>query len=329
MKIYRHHQSVPPAARNAVIAIGNFDGIHRGHQAVIAEAQKIAEDLGTPFAVMTFEPHPRRFFQPDLDPFRLTSFRVKARLIETLGVDILFAQPFNRRFSQLSADDFVEAVLKDALTARHVVVGRDFHFGKKRGGTLEMLVEAGNKAGFGVTTLSAVTGNSGEAYSSTLVRQYLGTGNVTRAAMLLGRYWEIEGRIRRGRQLGRTIGFPTANLALGEILRSAYGVYAVRVALEDAAGWRPGVANIGVRPTVEGDAEPLLEVNLFDFEGDIYGRHARVALIDFIRPEQKFDGLDALKTQIAADCETARATLAWEGIENDWPTSSFLGEGPE
>lgn len=329
MKIYRHYQSVPPSAAGAVIAIGNFDGIHRGHQAVIAKAQEISSALDAPCAVMSFEPHPRRFFQPDLDPFRLTSFRVKSRLIAALGVDTLFAQPFNRRFSQLSGEDFIADVLTTALKGRHIVVGEDFQFGKGRGGTTDLLTAAGQIHGFGVTALSAVTGNSGAAYSSTLVRQYLSAGNVTRAAMLLGRYWELEGRIRRGRQLGRTIGFPTANFSLGEILRPAFGVYAVRVDLGDGAGWRAGVANIGVRPTVEGNAAPQLEVHMFDFDADIYGRHARVALVDFLRPEQKFDGIDALKAQIAADSERARATLAWEGIDDAWPSSSFLGDGPE
>jgi len=326
MKIVRHHYATPPGLQGAVVAIGNFDGIHRGHRQVIAKTGRIARELGAPFGVMTFEPHPSLFFNPDVPPFRLTPFRVKARLIASLGTDVLFAQHFNQQFSQITADAFIDEVLVGGMQIRHVVVGHDFQFGKGRQGTPDLLRAGGQRHGFGVTILDAVKGDAEEAFSSTLVRQYLRDGKVTRAALFLGRYWEIEGRVKEGSKLGRTIGYPTANISLGEIIRPAFGVYAVRLAVEGTdEGWLPGVASIGVRPTVEVDgAEPLLEVYLFDYDGDLYGRHVRVALVDFLRPEEKFASIEAMTAQIARDCAEARATLSWEGIDVDWPSSPFL-----
>ena len=331
MKIIRHHYSTPNDLQGAVVAIGNFDGIHRGHREVIRRTGRIAHELGAPFGVMTFEPHPSLFFNPDVAPFRLTPFRVKARLVSSLGTDVMFAQRFNRRFSQITADEFIDDVLVGGMQIRHIVVGHDFHFGKSRQGTPDRLREGGKRHGFGVTIIDPVTGDGQEAFSSTLVRQYLREGKVTRAALFLGRYWEIEGRVKEGKKIGRTIGYPTANISLGEMIRPAFGVYAVRLAIEGAGdSWIPGVASIGVRPTVEEtEAEPLLEVFLFDFEGDLYGQHVRVALVDFLRPEVKFDSLEDMTAQIAKDCENARSTLAWEGMDTDWPSSPFLKVNPQ
>ncbi|MDX5360558.1 MAG: bifunctional riboflavin kinase/FAD synthetase [Alphaproteobacteria bacterium] len=330
MLIQRHHQSLREDARGAVVAIGNFDGIHRGHQAVLARAREMAERRGAPFGLLTFEPHPRRVFKPDLPPFRLTSLRTKARLLAAMGADVLYAQAFNRTFASLSADAFVETVLARHMGVKGVVVGPDFHYGKGRGGNPAHLEAAAERLGFAVEVLDPVTSDLGEPFSSTLVRQYLSEGKVTRAALLLGRYWEIGGKVLGGRRLGRTIGFPTANLKLRDMLRPAYGVYAVRVEIEGEDGvWHPGVANLGVRPTVEGaDAEPLLEVHIFDRAPDLYGRHLRVAMVDFVRAERKFDGLDALKAQIARDCDAARETLAWETWDGPWPASPYLKGGP-
>ncbi|MEX2628719.1 MAG: bifunctional riboflavin kinase/FAD synthetase [Tistlia sp.] len=330
MLILRHWTGTASAARGAVVAIGNFDGIHRGHQALIAAAARQARALGAPLALMTFEPHPRLFFQPDQPPFRLTNWRTKAKLIESLGVDLLFVLAFNAELAALEAEDFVARVLVEGLAARHVVVGDNFHFGRKRRGDAALLAAEGARHGFGVTAMGRVSGPGQEPYSSSLVREYLKAGNPTRAALLLGRYWEVEGRVEQGFRRGRELGFPTANLKLGALLRPAFGVYAVRAALEDEAGgetlWRPGVASLGVNPMFE-VPEPLLETHLFDFSGDLYGRHLRVALIDYLRPEARFESVEALVAQMRADSERARATLAWETWTSDWPVSPFIAGG--
>lgn len=333
MLIVRHYKSAPEQARGAVVVIGNFDGIHRGHQALIAKGRRLAEEFGAPLAVLTFEPHPRSYFQPDQPPFLLTPFRVKTQLISALGVDVLVVQRFNKAFASLTAEEFVADVLAGGLQARHVLVGENFRFGKGRGGDLELLEREGRTHGFGVTgmTLAGAPGKTGqdkpqEVFSSSLVREYLREGSPTRAALLLGRYWEIEGRVQPGARRGRTLGFPTANIALKkEMLRPAYGVYAVRATLEgqETPHWRPGVANLGLSPMFNYQ-EPLLEVFLFDFEGDLYGRNMRVALIDYLRGEMTFDSLGALKEQMAEDSRRARATLAWEDWDAHWPASPFL-----
>lgn len=332
MLILRHWTRTAPAARGAVVAIGNFDGIHRGHQALIAAAQRQARALDAPLALMTFEPHPRLFFQPEQPPFRLTNWRTKAKLIEALGVDLLYVLAFNAELAGLEAEDFVRQVLVEGLGVRHVVVGDNFRFGRKRRGDAALLTEEGLAHGFGVTAMGRVAAPGSEPYSSSLVREYLKAGNPTRAALLLGRYWEIEGRVEQGFRRGRTLGFPTANLKLGELLRPAFGVYAVRAAIEgrgEVAGrtlWRPGVASLGVNPMFE-VPEPLLETHLFDFEGELYGRHLRVALIDYLRPEARFESLEALVEQMNADGARARETLAWETWQTDWPVSPFIAGG--
>ena len=309
MQIYRHFEKLPDNVKGSAVAIGNFDGIHKGHQAVIREAGRIARDAGIPWAVLTFEPHPREIFSPDGDPFRLTPFRIKTRQIEDLGVDALFVLHFDPDFARLSAERFISDVLIGGLAARHVVSGYDFVFGNKRAGNCELLLHKGKEEGFDFTCVSAV--DDGEKiYSSTRVRKYLIAADPVGAAGVLGRPFEIEGRVEQGDQRGRTIGFPTANLRLGEYLQPARGVYAVRAGIDEGSQtiWHDGVANLGVRPTFDGE-NLVLEVHLFDFDGDLYNRHLRVALVDYLRPEQKFDGLDALKTQIAADGQRAKAIL--------------------
>lgn len=328
MRLLRHHRPTPTDCRNAVVVIGNFDGIHRGHRALLDRAKAIAQEAAAPWAMLTFEPHPRRLFAPDLPPFRLTPFRIKARLLQTLGLEILWVLRFDRKLAGLSAEAFAQKVLADGLNVGHVVVGANFRFGHKRGGDVPLLTRLGERMGFGVSALdmAAAPGQASEVYSSSLVREYLKAGNPTRAALLLGRYWEIEGRVHHGAKRGRTLGFPTANVVLGrDTLRPAFGIYAVRVAIEEAGSthWLPGVANLGISPMFN-YAEPLLEVHLLDFEGDLYGRHLRVALIDYLRPEQHFDDLESLKAQMAEDLRRARATLAWEDWQQNWPTSSFL-----
>jgi riboflavin kinase/FMN adenylyltransferase len=304
--IFDHWQSLPAPWTGGVIALGNFDGVHRGHQALVAEAKRLAEGLGAPLVVLTFEPHPRRYFVPNTGPFRLTLLPAKVRLLAACGVQAVLAQRFDPAFAAISARDFVDKVLLEGMGARHVVCGYDFTFGARRGGNVERLRELAAERDLGVTVLEPVM-REGEIYSSTSIREALRAGWASEASELLGHPWEIEGAVEQGDQRGRTIGFPTANVALGEHLRPRFGVYAVRALV--AGQWRNGVANLGRRPTV-GKLQENFEVHLFDFAGDLYGQMLRVQLIDFIRPEMKFSGLDALKAQIAADGDAARRLLA-------------------
>jgi riboflavin kinase/FMN adenylyltransferase len=313
MRILRHPAVLEPADRGSVVAIGNFDGVHLGHQIVIGRTAEIARGLGAKLAVLTFEPHPFQVFHPEAPPFRLTPFRAKARHLEALGVDLLLVLPFDLDFSKIAADEFVRRLIVESLHARHAVVGYDFHFGHKRGGTPDVLRELGGRWGFSVTVVAPLEAAGGTIYSSTRIRQDLAQGRTREAAAMLGRPFEIEGRVEMGDQRGRTIGFPTANLRLGDYLRPAGGVYAVRVEIEEETPrrWHSGVANLGTRPTL-GGTDLRLEVHLFEFAGDLYGKHLRVALIEHLRPERKFSGLAELKTQIAADAARARAILADE-----------------
>ncbi len=298
-------QATPAQWQGGAVALGNFDGVHRGHQALLDRTVEQAKPLNAPVVALTFEPHPRRFFVPDTGPFRLTLLPAKLRLLEQHGVQAVLAQSFDETFAALSADAFIDDVLLKGMGACHVVCGYDFTFGARRTGNVEMLRENGRRKGFGVTVLDPVT-HEGEIYSSTRIREALRAGWVSEASDLLGHSWEIEGMVELGDQRGRTIGFPTANVALGEHLRPRFGVYAVRVLVEGQ--WRPAVANLGRRPTF-GKLKENFEVHLFDFTGDLYGKVLRVALIEFIRPEMKFGGLDQLKSQIAADGEAARRLL--------------------
>lgn len=310
MQILRHYADVPAVLRGGVYALGNFDGVHLGHQQVVAEARRVAHALGVPLGVLVFEPHPRQFFFPDEPFFRLTPFRSKARILEKLGVDILAALPFDAAMAARLAPDFVHDVLVNGLRAVHVVAGYDFRFGKGRGGDVGVLSYMGEMEGFGVSVVEEVA-LDGEAYSSTRIRDLLAQGDPRGAARLLGRWWTVETHVRAGDKRGRTIGFPTANLALEDHVEPALGVYAVKIEIEDGPhkGVYDGVANLGRRPTFD-KKDVLLEVHIFDFEGDIYGHHAAVSFIDYLRPEQKFDGLDALKAQIAKDSARARELLA-------------------
>ena len=302
---FERWQSTPDQWKGGAVALGNFDGVHRGHQALLDRTAEHGKVLNAPVVALTFEPHPRGFFVPDTGPFRLTLLPAKLRLLEQYGVQAVLAQHFDQAFADLSPEAFIGDVLLKGLGARHVVCGYDFTFGARRGGNVEMLREKGNERGFGVTVLDPVT-REGEIYSSTRIREALRAGWVSEAAELLGHHWEIEGEVELGDQRGRTIGFPTANVALGEHLRPRFGVYAVR-ALVDGE-WRDAVANLGRRPTF-GKLKENFEIHLFDFSGDLYGKVLRVALVEFIRPEMKFGGLDQLKAQIAADGEAARRLL--------------------
>ncbi|MBL4720499.1 MAG: bifunctional riboflavin kinase/FAD synthetase [Alphaproteobacteria bacterium] len=310
MQILRHYENTPDDVRNGVVVMGNFDGVHRGHQAVIGAGAALAKARSAPLIVLTFEPHPRSFFRPHDPSFRLTSFRNKAHHIEALGVDALVVLNFDEALSRLTAAEFIQQVIVDGLGVRDLVVGYDFRFGNKRSGDAAFLEKCAAKNGYTLQVVEPVATADSEVFSSTHIREMLIAGKPGQAAAMLGRPFEIEGRVQPGDQRGRLLGFPTANLPLGDYLRPAQGVYAIRAGLETEDGfvWRDGVANFGNRPTVDGTTT-LLETHLFDFDADIYGANLRVALIEFLRPEKKFDGLDALKAQISEDSATARQIL--------------------
>jgi len=306
MRIVRDHQYVNPDDRGASVAIGNFDGVHLGHQHVIELARRDDAPLG----VLTFEPHPREFFARDASPFRLMNADAKANRLEKLGVDILYELPFNRALSELEAEAFARDILSEGLGLTHVVVGADFCFGKGRIGTAKGLVEFGKRFGFDVTIAELLAGQSG-AVSSTAIRTALSEGLPRDAAKMLGHWHRIEGPVIHGEKRGRQLGYPTANMSLEGLHVPRLGVYAVSVDVLDGphAGSYNGVASLGVRPMFNGE-EPNLETFLFDFTGDLYGAEMSVALIDFLRPEAKFDGLDALIAQMDNDSAQARAILA-------------------
>lgn len=310
MHVIRHTSDARPEDRGGAIALGNFDGVHLGHRKVIDAALVAAREIQKPVGVMVFEPHPQQFFFPDRPFFRLTPFRAKTRLLEKLGLDFLAALPFDASMAERSAESFVEDILVKGLGISHVAVGYDFRFGKGRTGDGDLLLEMGKRLGFGVTIVEEVK-TAEETYSSTRIREHLGNGEPEAAARLLGHWWTVETHIVGGDKRGRTIGFPTINLPLEEHVEPALGVYAVKIEIEDGAhkGTYDGVANVGRRPTFN-KSDVLLEAHLFDFEGDLYGAHAAVSFVSYIRPERKFDGLDSLKTQIALDSEEARKRLA-------------------
>ncbi|MDE2581210.1 MAG: bifunctional riboflavin kinase/FAD synthetase [Rhodospirillales bacterium] len=305
MHIFHDWRDLPAAAHGATVALGNFDGVHLGHAALIRAAHAARPDA--PLAVLTFEPHPREVFRPDDPPFRLTLPAERADLLAALGVDLLYELPFTPAFSMMSAEAFVAEVLHAGLGARHLVSGQDFAFGHRRGGDTAFLTAQAERLGMGVTLVPLMADSEGPL-SSTRIRRALQDGYPERAAVELGRDWAIRGVVMHGDARGRTIGFPTANIALGRHLEPARGVYAVTVRLADGRTY-DGAANIGRRPTVNAGTESRLEVNLFDFAGDLYGAGLAVALRAYLRPEVKFSGLDALRAQIAADVAEARRVL--------------------
>ncbi|GAB0116957.1 bifunctional riboflavin kinase/FAD synthetase [Acidisoma sp. 7E03] len=306
IQIIEADDPVPPEARGATVALGNFDGVHLGHAAVVRTAH--AARPGAPLAVLTFEPHPREFFRPDDPPFRLTLLTEKAAALGDLQVGFLFVLRFDHAFSQQPAEHFVHGVLHQRLGASHLVCGADFAFGHRRGGDVSFLATQAEALGIGLSIAPALADTSGPI-SSSRIRRLLQDGYPERANALLGRPWTIRGTVAHGDKRGRTIGFPTANLPLGRHLEPARGVYAVTVRLPDGS-LRRGVANIGLRPTVSDAVESRLEVNLFDFDGDLYDQEIGVALHSFIRGEQKFPSFDALRQQIVTDAEVARQLLA-------------------
>lgn len=306
---FAHTGAVSPQLKGGVVAIGNFDGIHRGHRAVLDCALEEARRYGCAALALTFEPHPRTFFRPENPVFRLTPPPLKRKLLAELGFDAVVEQRFDAQFAAQSAHDFIAANLLADLGATHVVAGHDFHFGKGREGTPDFLkAEAANRE-FAVTLVDPFADEGGEVISSSRIRALLGEGDVVAAAGLLGYRHAVEARIDGGRKLGRTLGFPTANMAMPDEYGLAHGIYAVRLRRADGS-LHDGVASFGRRPTVEDDGVALLETHLFDFDGDLYGEECTVAFFAFLRGEEKFDGLEALTEQMHRDAAEARAALS-------------------
>lgn len=308
MRVIRDYQFVDPQDRGATVAIGNFDGVHRGHQSVIELARAAAPDA--PLGVLTFEPHPRAFFAPDAPPFRLMSAEARASRLDKIGVEKLYQLNFNQALSSLAPRDFAQKVIADGLGLAHVVVGADFCFGKGRKGTATDLVAFGADMGFGVT-IAELMEYSENTVSSTAIRTALSEGRPRDAANMLGHWHRIEGEVIGGEQRGRDLGYPTANQSIDGLHPPAFGVYAVLVDVLDGphAGSYHGAASVGVRPMFDGD-HPNLETFLFDFTGNLYGATLSVGLVDYLRPEMKFDGLDSLIAQMEADCARARDILS-------------------
>ena len=309
MKIIRDYQFVQTANRGASAAIGNFDGVHLGHRHVIDLARKAGAEIDAPLGVLTFEPHPREYFAPDAPPFRLMSREARATELEKQGVARLYELNFNAALAGLTPQEFAQNVIVDGLGLKHVVIGADFRFGKDRAGTADMLQTFGADMGFGVTVATLLEGQTG-LVSSTNIRAALTEGRPRDAAAQLGHWHRIEGPVIGGEQRGRELGYPTANMSIDGLHPPRLGVYAVLVDVQDGPhkGRYQGAASMGVRPMF-GENTPNIETFIFDFSGDLYGWHLSVALVEYLRPEEKFDGLDALITQMAADCDQARTIL--------------------
>ncbi len=310
MSGFLHHslsQPLPERAREGVVAIGNFDGVHRGHQAVLNTAIEIAGQQNVPCHALSFEPHPRTLFKPQSPVFRLTPEKLKARVMEAAGLDGLLVMDFTKELAGTEARDFVQRHMLEAAGASHVVSGYDFHFGKGRGGSPEFLKQCGAELGFGVTIVELQSNGGAEPFSSSHIRRLLGAGEADTAAAQLGYRWIISGEVVKGAQLGRTLGYPTANIVPPESCHLAHGIYAVRLRRADGM-LHDGVASYGRRPTFDNGA-PLLETFVFDFDDDLYGEDIEVSLFGWLRGEEKFDNAEALVVQMDKDSGRARTIL--------------------
>ncbi len=309
MKTFKTYTDIPPNSQGAVVAMGNFDGVHLGHQSVIALARAIAATTNAPLGIITFEPHPRQLFAPDAPAFRLMNEKTRAHRLNKLSIDALFEIPFNKALSSLTAEEFARDVLANGLHIKHVIIGADFRFGKGREGDASMLCDLGQKLGFGVTVAPLISDDKGD-YSSSAIREALSTGHPEDAARMLGHWHRIDGIVEKGDQRGRELGFPTANISLDDLHLPKFGVYAVffDVLSGPHKGVYRGAASLGIRPTF-GINKPNLETFLFDFSGDIYDASVSVALVAYQRPEEKFDNLEDLIKQMNIDCFEAREIL--------------------
>jgi len=308
MAVFADYRGLPQSARGASIALGNFDGLHAGHKAVMAAARVAGHGK---FSVATFEPPPRAYFRPGDPPFRIFRPERRNAAILAAGASTVFELPFNGEMAAMTDEGFVRSVLVDGLGASHISVGFDFRFGRGRMGHAQRLSSLGRALGFGVTIVEEVEGRGAKA-SSTAIRQALMAGEPGLAAEMLGSPWTADGLVESGEQNGRKLGFPTANLQLGELIHPRHGVYAVRARIEGEADWRAGVANFGRTPTT-GLRDPLLETHIFDFKGDIYGKRLEVQLVAYLRPEKRFDSLDLMVDQMHLDSAQAQEILATPG----------------
>lgn len=313
MQIVRHYQHTPEQAQGAVVTLGNFDGIHKGHQAVIAKAQEVAKQEDSFVAAITFEPHPLTILRPEIAPLRINSFRQKIKQLEKQDVKVVFPLQFNPAFSKISAAAFVDDILVKHLAIKHVVIGHDFIFGHKRQGNAEFLQAKSQEHGFGFTQLHTVK-DQHTVCSSSCIRTYLQEGKIEEANEMLARPFIIEGRVFRGEGRGKKLGFPTANILLRNRVRPAFGVYATHVRIEGDANSYMGIANIGVKPTF-GTSQEQLEVYLFDYEGNLYDKRLSVECLTFIRPEKKFTSVEELQGQIQKDCEQVQQYLQKNEVE--------------
>jgi riboflavin kinase/FMN adenylyltransferase len=308
MRVLTADHRFPDDARGAAAALGNFDGLHAGHRAVIERARQEARRLDAPFAVATFEPPPRRFFQPDAPPFRLMTQKRRELQLSAMGVELCCLLDFNAEMAAMTDAEFCRIVLAERMGLSSVTVGFDFRFGKNRMGDAASLQRLGKEFGFEVSVVEQVA-HGGEKASSTAIRGMIERGDMEGAALAMGAWWTVDAVVEHGEKRGRTLGYPTANMNLGDVLHPAHGVYAVWARADDEGAWHPGVANFGRTPTT-GLRDPLLEVVLFDWEGDLYGRRLHTAFARHLRPELKFDGLDALVAAMKKDEADARAVLA-------------------
>jgi riboflavin kinase/FMN adenylyltransferase len=317
MHVLHGYDHVPANLRGGVLAIGNFDGVHRGHQALLEVTRTTGMRVGALSGVILFEPHPRMLFQPDRVHFVLTPLRQKLALLEAFSLDLAIVLAFDHSLANLTAQAFMERVLVAGLGVRHLVIGYDFRFGKNRGGDPELLQSAGVEMGFQVTVVAQV-GQAGEVFSSSAIRAELAQGDVHGAAEMLGHWWRVVGTVLGGAKRGTALGFPTANIRLNRGTTLAHGIYAVRVHVHGVR--YHGAAYLGTRPTFDSGAS-LLEVFLFDFEDDLYGREIEVEFISFLRPDRRFDSVDALKAQMQRDCIAVREILAQ--ISRDDPMRAY------
>jgi riboflavin kinase/FMN adenylyltransferase len=312
MRTFDLSAPLPADFRGASIALGNFDGLHAGHRAVIGAAQAAAGRLGAPCIVATFDPAPRRVFQPDAPPFRIFTGLRRDLTLATLGIDGCVLVPFDRAMAAMTDAEFAEDVLVRQLGLRSIAVGADFQFGRKRMGDVESLKRLGASLAFEVIAIEPVAdleAPEADKLSSTRIRGLIEGGDMEAAGRELGQLWTIDALVEHGEKRGRTLGFPTANMTLGEIVNPAHGIYAVWVRRDEEAVWRPGVANFGRTPTT-GLRDPLLEVVILDWAGDLYGTRLHTAFVKFLRPEARFDSLEALVEQMYLDTEQARAILS-------------------
>jgi riboflavin kinase / FMN adenylyltransferase len=306
MELVRGLHNLRERHRGGVVTIGNYDGVHRGHQQMLATVRQRACELGVPATVVTFEPTPREYFEGAAAPARLMRLREKVEALPLYGVDRVVVLRFDLRMQGMAAPEFVDRLLVRGLGARHIVIGHDFQFARRREGTVATLREAGARHGFAVEEIDQFLVD-GERVSSSLVREALGRGDLVRAERLLGRPYRMAGRVRRGQQLGRKLGYPTANLALHRKVVPLWGIFAVRVSGAGLVN-HPAVVSLGTRPTING-TDPLLEVHAFDFDGDLYGRYLDVDFVQRLRDEKRFESLDALVEQMHRDAAQARQVL--------------------